>query len=931
MTQSPLQDRLRRLRRRVRGIAGASGLGWGLVTAGLVVLAGAWADLVMELSPALRIAAPAVALLVGATLALVATRRAWRQGEPRPLASRLDGIAGARGEIISGADLLLDRRDRTPLGAGLAAIAIGRAADLAQDVPGPRVAPARPMAVASLALGLLVGGVTMVSLGLPAMARALWLRFSDPFGDHPPYSPVVLRVEPGDVTVVYGRGIEVRATAEGAAVDPLELVLETSGAPPERLPMFPEGNGRWRTAIADVTAPGRYFVRGGRARSRRHRIEVITLPRLVGVRVRVTPPAYTRRPAYDGPPPAGGLAGLPGTRVEVWATSNRPLSGGTLQLTATNARGEPRLTPTAPGGKEVHGAFEIREEGKVEVRVRDVDGQDSPEPLSTSLVLLRDDRPIIRIVEPRETSFATPDIQLPVVLAAEDDYGIAHVQLFRSLNGSRALPIEFPIGGDPPARWDDRAYLPLSEYGLRPGDEIKLFARAEDNDPAGPKGSESAVVTIRIIPREVFDRLTSAREGIEALTARYREAERRLEALADEAARLQEELEKLPPGSDLAKEHAERLQKLAERFREEAAAIRESARHPLRYDIDKNLSRELEALAKALAEMAGEAERSSRRSVAQERRRRQGPRRAPRPPGRRAEAVRRERADAGRVPGAGLPPPRGPGAIRAALSPPARPGRSPRLAQGTRGRRRPAGQGPDARPRSRAAAASHRPRSIARRHRGARPTPPRRPQARRPPQDGRVVRRRRQGRRRDGSHGRGRGRPRRLQRHDRGRRRPRRRPTSSKRLLAKCSGQTGMGSQGQACLSFQPALPGNLGNSIEQMLAGAGLPRPGAGMGQGTGPAGDGYSARRSTLDNVGLYGGRPPLGSSPRSGSGRSGAGGGPGRATAPPGGRNPTDLLGVAGKMDAVGQAQAPIPAPYRRRVADYFQRIAEETGER
>jgi hypothetical protein len=186
----------------------------------------------------------------------------------------------------------------------------------------------------TLTVLLVAGAVALVVVGFPRMARALWLRFSDPFGDHPPYSAVVLQVEPGDISVIYGQGIEVRASAGGAPVDRVELVLEPDGASAEKVPMFPEGNGRWRAAVANITSSGRYFVQADRARARssRHRIGVVTVPRLADVRFRVVPPAYTRRSAYEGPLPAGGLAGLPGTRVEVWATSNRPLKSGTLLL-----------------------------------------------------------------------------------------------------------------------------------------------------------------------------------------------------------------------------------------------------------------------------------------------------------------------------------------------------------------------------------------------------------------------------------------------------------------------------------------------------------------------------------------------------------------------------------------------------------------------
>ena len=81
---------------------------------------------------------------------------------------------------------------------------------------------------------------------------------------------------------------------------------------------------------------------------------------------------------------------------------------------------------------------------------------------------------------------------------------------------------------------------------------------------------------VRIIPREVLERLVRAHEGMEVLAAKYREAERRLEALADEIERLRADLEKLPPGSTLASATQNKLQELARRFRDDTAAIRES-------------------------------------------------------------------------------------------------------------------------------------------------------------------------------------------------------------------------------------------------------------------------------------------------------------------------------------------------------------------
>src|SRR5262249_6551988 len=81
----------------------------------------------------------------------------------------------------------------------------------------------------------------LVVLGLPRLAWTQWLRFADPFGDHPPFSRVLFQVQPGDVQVIYGAGLEIRVATEGQSVERLDLVLESDGAEhAEMLPLFRE-------------------------------------------------------------------------------------------------------------------------------------------------------------------------------------------------------------------------------------------------------------------------------------------------------------------------------------------------------------------------------------------------------------------------------------------------------------------------------------------------------------------------------------------------------------------------------------------------------------------------------------------------------------------------------------------------------------------
>ena len=146
-----------------------------------------------------------------------------------------------------------------------------------------------------------------------------------------------------------------------------------------------------------------------------------------------------------------------------------------------------------------------------------------------------------------------------------------------------------------------------------------------------------------------------------------------------------------------------------------------------------------------------------------------------------------------------------------------------------------------------------------------------------------------------------------------------------------------MGDQaGEACqgLKFKPGA-GSAGDTLNQMLADAGLKpgmKPGSKPGQnGMMGAGGGFSARRSTLDNIGMYGRIPTKGNpqSSKTGGGKDAPTiGGSYRADD---GMPATSKLDPHGLWRASGASETAVPARYRGRVERYFQRIADEAGKK
>jgi hypothetical protein len=922
MASTTLQARLRHFARRLFAIGITAGVGWGLAAAAALLVICAWLDLLWELPPGLRVASSAAALVVTGLLVLAAGWLARRGSRPKALARRLDQLTASGGQILSGVDLALEQRPAAPLTTGLADLAVRRAAELAGRIPGPKAAPARPVYWSFGSVGFLGAAVTLAVLGMPRLAWTQWLRFTDPYGDHPPYSRVLFHVEPGDVQVVYGAGLEIRVTTEGALVDRLDLVLHNDGAAgAETLPLFPEPGGEWRASLANVTSAGRYFIRSHAGRSRAFRIGVITVPRLEGVRFRITPPAYTNRAAYEGPLPQGGLAGLPGTRVQVWAKSNRPLAGGSLEFTGPAQAAPVALAPVPSESQEATGTFEIRKRGKFLLKVIDTDGQPSADAFAAPIAVLTDERPFIRILEPPAQSLATPSASLPVVLAAEDDYGISRIQLFRSLNDSRALPLDVPVPTPAPTRWSATLSLPLHSYELTPGDEIKLFARVEDNDPAGPKGSESAIVVVRIIAQEDFERLVRARQGMEVFLSKYREAQRRLEDLANEVEQLQKKLAALPPESEAAKEMREELRRLTRKMQAQAEALRKSAQKPLPYDLDKALSRHLDRMGEQLEQLARESEALASRSALTA--------------GELAKALAKMRKQlAGQqeeLNREAVEPLEYVAAVYRLLEDAARftalyqqqQDLAKRL-ESLKGRDRADDPALKSRMRDLQAEQQQIRNALAQLlddiedHAAKLPDEPQLQDLRQTALDlARDVR--------------GSGAAEAMAEAEsaladfagtRGHEAAGKAEAILEKFIGRCQG--GLGTQaGQACLKFKPSLSEGLGNTLGQLLAEAGLP-----SGDGSG-AGDGFSSRRGTLDNVGLYGNVPALGSGTAGEASRQNWAG-PARGVR--GGRiesaRPSSPDADA-KRGAAGAADAVVPGLYRRRVAEYFQRVADETG--
>ena len=313
---------------------------------------------------------------------------------------------------------------------------------------------------------------------------------------------VRIAVKPGDATLVAGDDLEVVATLGGSYRGLPSLVFEFDGERPSLKAMTPrevadpgDGRAEFRATLTDVRRDLSYSVEVGDASSPSYEVTVVERPFVTNIRLHYHFPRYSGLLPRTVDENNGDITALRGTRVGVTITASKPLTRAELVL----VEGE-RLTMSQLDPRSFEATIAVRGDGVYSIELEDTDGLTNPAPPTYSIVAIRDERPLVRIVEPGEDREAPRGMMLPVVISAVDDYGISALSLRYSLEGSSEegiVRLEEPGVGGPRELSRETAW-DLSETGLLPGRSLVYYAEVTDNDQVtGPKSSRSESYVVR--------------------------------------------------------------------------------------------------------------------------------------------------------------------------------------------------------------------------------------------------------------------------------------------------------------------------------------------------------------------------------------------------------------------------------------------------
>ncbi|MEM6561898.1 MAG: hypothetical protein AAF656_09865, partial [Planctomycetota bacterium] len=324
-----------------------------------------------------------------------------------------------------------------------------------------------------------------------------------------------------------------------------------------------------RLANGDETAALSIRVEAGDAEATLDPVQVVPRLRVESVTAVATPPAYVPMQDAKNFDLARGTAVVgQGSTVTLRVDFNKRL-GDAIGLAALGESTLPQLAWTIDN-RTATATFVAEDSLRFRVNATDTDGFDNSAVGEYGLLVRPDQLPTIVIEQPRRNERRTVESVVPIIAAAEDDYGFDGVELrVRKLGGPEEEPVEWTLPlvvdgeptddigwsrserGDVGVRYrlaKDWALADLDGGDLEPGDVLEYQLAAQDNyERAGSRHAPALSGKLRItiisqedLSNEVIDDMRQIRDQVSAVRGRQERTRQETTDLAEDTAEREE-------------------------------------------------------------------------------------------------------------------------------------------------------------------------------------------------------------------------------------------------------------------------------------------------------------------------------------------------------------------------------------------------------
>jgi hypothetical protein len=355
--------------------------------------------------------------------------------------------------------------------------------------------PRRTLAYTLSSVLSLLTLIVLLTAGPPSISGGMSVLYW-PSGDSAQASTTFINVSPGNARVPRGSDQKIKAALNGFDSETAQIFIRKLDSDRwQASQMEPAKNhGEFLYVIFNIQDSLVYYIESGGIRSPEFTLEIADLPFVKRIDLVLNFPAYTRsgsKKIEDG----GEVAALKGTVVNITAH----LSGKAKAARIVFDDGS-RIEMAAGPDNQFTGQFIVSRNGTYRIEITSEDGERYYGSNEYDVEVIEDHPPVVFIEKPGRDMKVTSVQEVFAQVRAEDDYGVASIELYYSINGGQEQRISLQsIKGELPHSLSGAYTFFLEEFNLKPGDFISYYAKARDN-------AQEATSDIYFLEVRPFDR-----------------------------------------------------------------------------------------------------------------------------------------------------------------------------------------------------------------------------------------------------------------------------------------------------------------------------------------------------------------------------------------------------------------------------------------
>lgn len=294
----------------------------------------------------------------------------------------------------------------------------------------------------------------------------------------------------GDTRAVAYEPLAIEVELAGRVPSEVELQIRSQADRPDSInsqfaAALPDDSDRFLCTVANVRNDFEYRIMAGDSKSAWHRVRVVQRPRFERLRVRVTPPEYTKQDPWESGEMPRHLRVLNGSRLEIGFAVPSPSARAEIRYGGSKE-------PVASQRGEFLHVRDLTESMTMSLHLfeqPDIFSRHVPE---CFFDVFSDRAPNVSLLDVDDDLAIRPDDILDIRFQADDDYGISRAELLvyripsdglhdtQSLDTATVLPID--LGEQAGAkRIKMLAKVVVKTLNLQVGDEFQYAVRITDN------------------------------------------------------------------------------------------------------------------------------------------------------------------------------------------------------------------------------------------------------------------------------------------------------------------------------------------------------------------------------------------------------------------------------------------------------------------